>query len=302
MMNIPKATHTGELKIGDMLLPCSVLSDGTRILTQSDFMKGMGMYYSGWVSKHGPAELPHFLSFKSLKPYVQRHLGDLQSIVVEYRTERGSKALGVKASIIPNLCDVWIDAEENGNLGIRQKQIAKKAKVLIRALATVGIVALIDEATGYQEIRDREELQKILDKYLRADYAQWSKRFPDEFYKEIFRLRDWQWCGMKVNRPQVVGRYTKNIVWARLAPGVLAELERLNPPDNKGERKVRHHQYLTDNVGHVELQKHLNGVIVLMKSVTHHDPNKAWNEFQRRLQRVYPMVNTNLDLPFDDDA
>ena len=45
---IPKAEYTGEITIGDMTFPCSVLSDGTRILTQSDFMTGMGMYYSGW--------------------------------------------------------------------------------------------------------------------------------------------------------------------------------------------------------------------------------------------------------------
>ena len=58
----PQAMYSGVLKIGDMEFPCSVLSDQSRILTQSDFMEGMGMYYSGWVSKHGPADLPHFLS------------------------------------------------------------------------------------------------------------------------------------------------------------------------------------------------------------------------------------------------
>src|SRR2546422_546744 len=64
--NIPTATHAGEVRIGDMCFPCSVLSDGTRILTQSDFMSGMGMYYSGWVGNHkakdhSSADIPHFL-------------------------------------------------------------------------------------------------------------------------------------------------------------------------------------------------------------------------------------------------
>ena len=44
--DVPQSAYTGDLEIGDMVFPCSVLSDGTRILTQSDFMKGMGMYYS----------------------------------------------------------------------------------------------------------------------------------------------------------------------------------------------------------------------------------------------------------------
>src|SRR5882762_4027894 len=64
---IEKATHSGILKIGSMEFPCSVLSDGARILTQSDFMEGMGMYYSGWVAKNKPegqsADIPHFLAF-----------------------------------------------------------------------------------------------------------------------------------------------------------------------------------------------------------------------------------------------
>lgn len=67
------------------VFPCSVLSDGTRILTQTDFMKGMGMYYSGWVAQkqsqnESAAEVPHFLAFKALEPFIDRHLGDLQSI------------------------------------------------------------------------------------------------------------------------------------------------------------------------------------------------------------------------------
>ena len=293
-MSIPKATHTGELRIGNMYFPCSVLSDRTRILTQTDFMKGMGMYYSGWVAKHGPAELPHFLSFKSLNPFVNRHLGELQSIVVKYRTERGSPAHGIKASIIPKICDVWIDAEEEGNLGVRQKKIAGKAKILMRALAHVGIIALVDEATGYQEIRDREALNKILDKYLLAEQAKWAKRFPDNFYKGIFKLRDWPWQGMKVNRPQVVGRYTNDIVWDRIAPGVRTELETLNPKTEDGARRSKHHQWLTTDIGHPALQKHLAGVMALMRAA----PN--WDAFKRMLQRAYPKINTNLEIPYDE--
>lgn len=102
--DIAQAGYSGELHIGDMSFPCSVLSDGTRVLTQTDFMTGMGMYYSGWVANNrseedAAADVPHFLSFKTLKPFVDKHLGDLQSIVVKYRTEKGGVAHGIKADI-----------------------------------------------------------------------------------------------------------------------------------------------------------------------------------------------------------
>jgi len=59
-------------------------------------MKGMGMYYSGWVAQkqsqnESAAEVPHFLAFKALEPFIDRHLGDLQSISVKRRGKRRSE-------------------------------------------------------------------------------------------------------------------------------------------------------------------------------------------------------------------
>jgi len=99
-----------------------------------------------------------------------------------------------------------MDANRANVLGRRQKLIAERAEILLRGLAHVGIIALIDEATGYQTIRDREALQAILDAYLRKELAAWAKRFPDEFYEQMFRLRGWRWKGMKVNRPPGSGK------------------------------------------------------------------------------------------------
>ncbi len=209
----------------------------------------------------------------------------------------GRVAYGYPASSLVDLCNVILAARDAGVLQKQQTHIAARCDVLIRGLATVGIIALVDEATGYQELRDRNALNKILEQYLLAERAKWAKRFPDEFYREIFRLREWPWQGMKVNRPQVVAHYTNDIVWDRLAPGVREELERLNPKTERGPRRARHHQWLTDEIGHRALQIHLNGVIVLMKSVI--QAKGGWDEFRRRLQRVFPKIHTNLDLPLD---
>lgn len=291
---LDQATHSGVLKIGDMEFPCSVLSNGTRILTQSDFMEGMGMYYSGWVAKNKPenqaADVPHFLSFKSLQPFITKHLGDLQSIVVKYKTEKGAIAHGIKAEIIPKLCEVWLDADETIKLGERQKQIAQKAKIMIRALAHVGIVALVDEATGYQEVRNKEALRAILDAFLRQELAAWAKRFPDDFYKEMFRLRGWQWNRVSVKRPILVGKLTNDLVYERLAPSLLQELEQRNPKDEKGRRKTTHHQWLTDDVGHPALAQHLHAIVGLMRAST------SWQQFHDMLDRAFPKRGTVLQL------
>ena len=123
------------------------------------------------------ADVPLFLSFKSLKPFVDKHLGDLQSIIVKYRTERGALAHGIKAEIIPKICDVWLDADEHGQLGSRQKKIAQKARLMIRALAHVGIIALVDEATGYQRDRASDALATILEAFIAKELQPWVRTF-----------------------------------------------------------------------------------------------------------------------------
>jgi hypothetical protein len=153
----------------------------------------------------------------------------------------------------------------------------------------------VDEATGYQEVRDKQALREILDKYLRAEDSVWAKRFPDEFYKEMFRLKKWQWRGMKINRPSVVGHYTNDIVYNRLAPGILDELSRLNPPNEAGNRRVRHHQWLTDDIGHPALNQHIFAVLALMRVSTN------WDQFHRILIRAFPAIGEQKALPFDEE-
>jgi len=206
----------------------------------------------------------------------------------------GRPAHGTEATALPAICDVWLKARDARVLKPSQLQIAAKADILIRGLAHTGIVALIDEATGYQTIRDRRALQAILDAYLRKELAAWAKRFPDEFYQQIFRLRGWQWKGMKVNRPQVVAKYTTDLVYERLAPGILDELEARNPRNTKGHRDAKHHQWLTEDVGHPALAQHLYGLIGFMRA------SDDWERFYHMVQRAFPKKGEVLFLPLPE--
>ena len=153
---------------------------------------------------------------------------------------------------------------------------------------------LIDEATGYQEVRDKQALQAILDAYLRKELAAWARRFPDEFYREIFRLRGWDWKGRKFNPPSVVGHYTNDLVYERLAPGILEELQRRNPKNDKGNRKAKHQQFLTDDIGHPALSQHIHALMAFMRV------SANWEQFYDIASRAFPKKNTNLLLPLTE--
>ncbi len=189
--------------------------------------------------------------------------------------------------------DVWITARENGALNEQQAQTADRAYMLIRGFATVGIIALVDEVTGYQEIRDKLALQEILDKYLLDYRATWAKRFPDEFYKEIFRLNKWAYNPTSVRRPSIIGTMTNDMVYSRLAPGILDELRTRTPKDEKGRRKHRYFQRLTKDIGNPALREHIASVIVLMKVST------SWRRFYAMLNRALPRWGSTLPMSLD---
>ncbi len=158
---------------------------------------------------------------------------------------------------------------------------------MVRTLSKVGIIALVDEATGYKEICDRKALQAILDKYLRKELAAWAKLFPEEFYKQMFRLRSWKWEGISVSRPGVVCRYTRDLVYERLTPGIRKQLEVIHPTIKPARRKSKHHQWLAEDVGHPALAQHLYGIIGMMRA------SSTWEQFYRLIQRAYPKRGEN---------
>ncbi len=301
VLELHKGTKLGTLKIADLELECAVLEDGTRVLSQRAFTKALGAPSGGGAFKRraeeGVADLPIFVAYERLKPFIDDELAASLISPIEYIPKHGGRsALGVKADFVPNVCDVWLKARDAGVLNKRQKLIAIKADILMRGLAHVGIVALVDEATDYQPIRDKEALQQILDKYLMKEFAAWAKRFPDEFYKQMFRLRGWQWRGMRVNRPSVVGKYTNDLVYQRLAPGVLEELQKRNPKDEKGNREGKHHQLLTPDLGLPALQNHLFATTKFMEA------SATWDQFYRSMQRAFPKLNSNLVLNFPEES
>ena len=144
--------------------------------------------------------------------------------------------------------------------------MAKQAHIIVKAFAKTGVIAVIDEVTGYQNVRKREALEAILNKYLRTEFAVWAKTFSDQFYKEIFRLKGWVYDPKSIKRTSVIGKYTNDIVYKRLAPGILKELQNRNPVLDGGYRKAKHFQLLTEDIGHPALVQHLHAVLALMRA------------------------------------
>lgn len=283
------------LEIGGLTIQAYVLEDGTRVLAQGEMIRALGMSHGGSGGTGGD-RLAKFAAGNRLKPFVEQSLLERTENPIRFTTPGGARAHGYEATILADLCEAVLAARDAGVLQVQQMHIAKQCEILLRGFARVGIVALVDEVTGYQEVRDRLALQAILEKYLTDEWAKWTKVFPDEFYRQLFRLRGIPYPppGKHKNwRPSYVGHWTNDIVYSRLAPGVLKKLRELNPKTDKGYRKRKHHQHMTRDYGDPALREHLANVIFLMRTCS------DWDDFKRRLNRAAPKYGDTMPLPFE---
>jgi hypothetical protein len=297
---VPRASHDGNLDLAGRIIKAAVLPNGKRLLTQGTFLMAIGRSRTPKAGTGGYAtvdDLPFFLQAEQLRPFVTDELR-VSTTPIFFRLKDGQKAVGYDAKLLPLVCEVYLklrDAclEEKREVPRQYKHIVKACDMLMRGLANVGIIALVDEATGYQEVRDRRALQEVLKHYIDGKLYEWTLTFPMEFFKGIFRLKKWNWNAGKM--PGVVGRYVNDLVYSRLTDGVIAELKKLNPPTDKGYRRYRHHQFFTRDIGHPELRRLVHQLIGMQDAFE----DGEWNAFKHRVDLKYPKVNTTLMLPLN---
>lgn len=291
--NIPRADYTGEIKIGNTVIACAVLDDETRLINQETFLSALGRAPK---AKGGTGSttsvLPPFLAAKNLRPFITPEL-EANARPIRYTTPGGGKAYGFKAEILADVCEVYLDAEAEGYLLKSQQQAADAASLLMRGMARVGITALVDEATGFQVNRERQALQKILEQYVAEQLRPWLKQFPDEFFREVYRIHGWKYNANSSKRPGYIGKFINAFVYDALPGVVLAEIEKRNPKNEKGNRGAKHHQLLTEHTGIPALDRQIASVITLMRA----SDNKA--AFKHLYARAFPKDNQPVPLFID---
>jgi hypothetical protein len=301
---LPKETHTGTLKIGDREILCSVLDNGIRVFSTRSIHRALGSKTKGGRGRDAQASiaeasgaplLPTFLASPALKPHIPNDLMVPLISPLQYRPKHGGRtAFGYDATLLPRICEVILDADKAGVIKANQKPVAEMAGILIRAFARVGVIALVDEATGYQRERDRDELNRILEAYIAKELLPWAKRFPDEFFKQAFRIHGWEYRQGSVRSPRYLGKLINKTVFEPMPPGVLDRLRTLNPPSESGYRRHRHHQFLTPDTGLPHLDKQIVAVTTLMR--VSDDKERFWDLFDK----AFPKKDQQIRLEYSD--
>jgi hypothetical protein len=275
----PIAEYVGKVKVGERFIPCAVLYPESDNPVRVFWNREVTHLLTG--SKKGGLE--RYLQPRNLGPYLPEKFREksLSESVFPMRLRGGMRAQAFEATDLIDICQMYMYANRDGKLLKSQIHLARQAEIIVFAFAKLGVVAVIDEATNFQYVRDRLALNKLLEKYVVDEAQRWVKKFPDDFYHQIFRLNKWKFNPTNfTKRPSVIGKWTREIVYARFPAAVLKRLDDLNPLTEKGYRKHKIHMFLTDDIGNPELQEYISNVTFLMKS------SSNWKSFRQLFARA----------------
>ena len=284
--------YEGTLNLGENKLPCYVLEDGTRVLSgrkMQEILKVVDGNISG-------TKLPQFLSNSILKPFIfsNKDAAHFDPIICFKGKQRIN---GYEATVLTDICEAILRARRSGvKMTERQQIVANQCEILLSSFAKIGIIALIDEATGYQNEREHFELQKILSAYISEEILKWQLTFTDDFYREVYRLWGLPFIPKYIkNKPSFIGKLTTKYIYDLLADGVVEKINEKTGKTDKGNWKYKWHQSLTPEIGREHLKKQIIEVTTLMSI------SKSKSEFNELFERKYNAKPIQLELEFNED-
>ena len=283
------ATHTGIVKIGDKEIPCAVLNNGKRVFIQREIV--------GLLTGNKKGGFDRYLKPTNLKPYLPDKFKErgLDQTLFGFKLDKRD-AQAFESTDLIDICMMYVNAQQKGALLKNQMHLADQSLIIVSAFAKTGVIAVIDEATGYikEKNRAKDELQKFLTQFMREEAARWVKRFDDSFFESIYKMRGWTW-NYTHKHPGVLGLWINDIVYQRIAPMVYVELNKKNPVDTHGYRKHKHHSFLSEEIGIPKLLNHLSAIEALARAT-----NYNWSLFMRMVDNAFPKQYQQMSLIFEE--
>jgi hypothetical protein len=269
--DIPYSMFQGKLQIGDLELECHVLNDLRRVFTQREIVRIIS----------GGRESGNLQQYLSANPLIPKsfHAGSSFPFRIPGQP---TTATGWEATGLIEICEKYLEAKEQNLLKRNQFHLAVQAGIVMRASAKVGIIALIDEATGFQKFRAKRDLQIKLQAFIAEDMQEWARMFPDEFWFELARLE-----GIKYSprsRPLRWGKYVMAFVYDAIDSDVGQKLREINPDPH---HRKNHHQWLKD-FGRDQVHDQITKVVTIMKLCT------DMKDFTLKFSKVFKKTSPQL--------
>jgi hypothetical protein len=303
--NLPRASHRGLLAIGDVEVEVYRLQDGRRFIAKAALAKALNLKSEG-----GNAFL-RTVTRKGVRSAISDELWNKIENPITFKylerdseSGQGGTADGYEATTLVEVCDALIQARNENLLAASQAFLAVQAEIIIRSAAKIGIIALVDAATGYIEDVKKEEYLQKWKKFVSSEFRQWEDaEFPTQFADMIYKIYGLKRKDPKsFKHPQFFGWFTRKYIYHPLANSrgaILDLLDEANPVVyTGGSRRYKLHQFLSEQVGLSALRQHLWQTIGIGNS------SRDKTDFERAFYRAFPEAIPKRDpdqLDFFDD-
>ncbi len=269
--DLPYSMFGGFLRFGDTDYEVHVLNDLRRVITQREVVRILS----------AGRESGNLTRYLSRNPLINNELASGPTL--QFRIPgTGFVAMGYEGTHLVEICDKYLEAKDLGVLKKSQFKLAVQAQIVIRACAKVGIVALIDEATGYQKVRAENALRIKLQAFIADDLQEWARMFPDEFWFELARLEGVRYSPR--SRPLRWGKYIMMFVYDAIDEDVGKELRKKNP----NPRFLRNHHQWFRKFGRDKVHDQIERVITIMKLCDDMD------DFRKKFDKVFKKCSAQL--------
>ena len=249
----PFAKFRGQIDLGGMPIDVYVLDTGERVLSMRGAVKAMTGQDAG--------NLVEYLSVQGLKDFIDKDLVLVGTLDFHIPGTQ-FRGRGITAEQFEAIITGYVRALHSGKLTTdRQREIATACAILSTAFLKIGIIAQIDEATGYQYVRAEDALEIKFRAFIADELRAWEKTFPDELWEQFGRLSNWK--GSLHKRPKWWGHLVMELIYDALDPDVARYLKDNKPRPYHGQN---YHQWFTQDFGLKALIPHIYEVIGMAKT------------------------------------
>jgi hypothetical protein len=277
---LPQATHKGNFKNDFGIdVDCYVLNDESRTAVISQ--RGMG---TALRLGEGGSGLPRFVAGKKISQALGVELLEKISNPLVFKGPPVGGNMppmgpiyGYDVTILIDVCKAIATAESGGKLLKSQANIVRQAHVILNASAKAGIKGLVYALAGYDATR--EEVITAFKLYVREEAREYEKEFPDQLYKEWYRL--YQLPKPERNKPWKFKHLTLDQVYRPLAKsnGKILELTKIQR-ENSNARWKKLHQFLSE-IGVKALRTQLGQLLGIARI------SKSSHEYEKHFQALF---------------
>jgi hypothetical protein len=290
---IPEASHQGVLEIGAIKVDCYVLGDRRRVVHK----RGMAKAFT--LKSAGGNAFMKTLGRKGLGSEISPELWHKINNPIVFKPLNGDPGHGYEATVLIDICDAIIQAKNTGKLVPKQFKMAAQAEIIIRSAARVGIIALVDEATGFIADKRKEEYRQLFQEFISEQCRDWKDVFARQFFDMIYRLYNLRRKNPgSFKHPSFFGHFIRRYIYHPLADSrgiILDMLDEKNPVVYvHGGRRYKLYQFL-EEIGIDALRAQIWQVIGIGSA------SRSKDEFDRAFQRAFPRAGDQMELGLDLD-